>query len=262
MKVLGIDIGGSGIKGAPVDINEGVLLEERHRIPTPQPATPQAVAGVVAQLANHFSWKGPIGCAFPAIIKHGIARSAANVDDSWIGTNAVQLFEKVTECPVTVINDADAAGLAEMAFGAGSGFRGHAIMFTFGTGIGSSFFMNQMLIPNTELGHLELYGDDAEHYAADKARKQEELTWEGWAVRVQEFLNHVEFLFNPDMIIVGGGVSKPKKAKRFMHFLKTDAKLVTAQLQNNAGIIGAAYSVKSLGQEAYFEVDHARVEDR
>lgn len=244
MKVLGIDIGGSGIKGAPVDIKKGNLLAERYRIPTPQPATPKAVAGVVAQIAKHFDWNGPIGCAFPAIIKKGVACSAANVDDSWIGTNAAKLFKKATGCPVTVINDADGAGIAEMAFGAGKGSDAYTIMFTFGTGIGSSFFINQKLLPNTELGHLELHGDDAEHYAADKARKDDDLSWEAWAGRVQEFLSHVEFLFNPEMIIIGGGVSKPKKAERFFHFLKTEAKLVPAQLQNDAGIIGAACGVK------------------
>ena len=242
MEILGIDIGGSGIKGATVDTKTGQLTQERYRIPTPQPATPKAVAKVVKAITQHFKWKDAIGCAFPARIKRGIARTAANVDNTWLGTNAEQLFEHTTGCPTIVLNDADAAGMAEMAFGAGRGRQDMVLLLTFGTGIGSALFNNGELVPNTELGHLKFKGGAAEHYAADSARKKADISWSEWGDRVQEYLAHIEFLFGPDLIIVGGGVSKPSKSTKFWDRLNTDADLVTAQLRNEAGIVGAAVS--------------------
>lgn len=244
MIALGIDIGGSGIKGAPVDIRSGSLLVERFRIPTPQPATPEAVSEAVAQIVQHFKWADPIGCTFPAIIKDGIAYSAANVDKSWIGANGQVLFERKTNCPCQLINDADAAGLAEMQFGAGRGRKGVVIMLTFGTGIGSALFLDGQLIPNTELGHLQIRGKDAEKRASDRVRQEKDLSWEEWAERVDEFLAQVEFLFSPDLFIFGGGISK--KHERFLHLLNTRAPIVPAQLMNDAGIVGAALAARSL----------------
>jgi len=238
MQILGIDIGGSGIKGAPVDIKKGVLADKRHRIPTPQPSKPEAVADVVAQIVHHFKWQGPIGCTFPAVIRHGVAYSAANVDKSWIGTNGEKLLTKTTGCPALLINDADAAGYAEMKFGAGRGHNGVVIMLTFGTGIGSAIFSNGQLVPNTEFGHMEIRGKDAEDRASDRIRKEKDLNWEKWAGRVNEFLGQMEMLFSPDLFIVGGGVSK--KHDKYFHFLNTQADIVPAQMRNEAGIIGAA----------------------
>ncbi|MFC1974996.1 polyphosphate--glucose phosphotransferase [Chloroflexota bacterium] len=244
MQILGIDIGGSGIKGAPVDVKKGALAAERYRIPTPQPSKPEAVADVVAQIAKHFKWKGPIGCTFPAVIKEGVAYSAANVDKSWIGTNGQNLLQKKTGCPVLLLNDADAAGIAEMKFGAGKGHNGMVIMLTFGTGIGSAIFVNGQLVPNTEFGHMEVRGKDAEDRASDRIRKEEDLGWKRWGARVDEFLGRMELLFSPDLFIIGGGVSK--KHEKFLHHLHTKAEIVPAQMLNEAGIIGAAQAAKSL----------------
>lgn len=244
MEILGIDIGGSGIKGAPVDINTGELTRDRHRIPTPQPSKSKAVAKVVGQIVEHFDWKGPVGCTFPAIISHGIIKSAANVDDAWIGVDGVKLFGKTTGCPIHILNDADAAGVAEMEFGVGRGRDGAVIMLTIGTGIGSGMFTDGILYPNSELGHLQIRGKDAEHRASDRVRKEEELSWEKWAKRLNEFLNHVEFLFSPDLFIIGGGASK--KHDLFFQYLNLDAEILPAKLRNEAGIIGAAMAAKGL----------------
>jgi polyphosphate glucokinase len=244
MHILGIDIGGSGIKGAPVDIENGRLLTERFRIPTPQPATPNEVGDVVAEIVRQFEWDGRIGCTFPAIIKEGVAFSAANVDKSWIGTNGQKLFRKKTGCPTLLINDADAAGMAEMEFGAGKGAMGVVIMLTLGTGIGSALFLNGALVPNTELGHLEIRGKDAEDRASDRIREERDLTWEKWAEKVDEYLQRVEFLFSPDLFIIGGGVSK--KYEKFLPLLHTRARIVPAQLFNDAGIVGAALAARTL----------------
>jgi polyphosphate glucokinase len=244
MQILGIDIGGSGIKGAPVDIKKGVLTDDRHRIPTPQPSKPEAVADVVAQIVQHFEWHGPIGCTFPAVIRHGVAYSAANVDKSWIGTNGEKLLTKKTGCPALLINDADAAGFAEMKFGAGRGHQGVVIMLTFGTGIGSAIFSNGQLVPNTEFGHMEIRGKDAEDRASDRIRKEKDLNWEKWAKKVNEFLQRMELLFSPDLFIVGGGVSK--KHKKYFRYLNTQADIVPAQMRNEAGIIGAAGAAMTL----------------
>jgi polyphosphate glucokinase len=242
MQVLGIDIGGSGIKGAPVDVVNGELVAERHRIKTPNPSTPDAVAAVVAEVAAHFDWRGPIGVTFPAIVRHGIVYTAANVDKGWIGTDADTLFEKATGCPVHVLNDADAAGMAEMEFGAGRGRKGVVIMLTFGTGIGSAIFVEGHLLPNTEFGHLPIRGKDAEHRAAARIRDEEKLSWKDWAARVNEFLQAMEFFFSPDLFIIGGGVSK--KFDKFAKYLDVRAEIVPAQLRNEAGIIGAAVAAK------------------
>lgn len=251
MQLLGIDIGGSGIKGALVDLDTGALAAERHRVPTPTPSTPEAVADAVAAMARHFDWHGPIGCAFPARIKHGVAQTASNIDKSWIGTNAAALFSARTGCPVLLLNDADAAGVAEMTYGAGRGREGVVLLLTFGTGIGSALFVDHVLVPNTEFGHFYLRGMDvvAEHYASDRARKAHDLGWKAWAARVQQYLEHIEFLVGPDLIIIGGSVSKPKKRDKYFQHLKTEADLVTAELENEAGIIGAAYAARNLASE-------------
>ncbi len=244
--VFGIDIGGTGIKGAPVDIIKGALVEPRHRIPTPQPAKPEAVAGVIGDLVKHFSWKGPIGCAFPAVIKDGVAHTAANVDKSWIGTDGRALFEKVTGSPVEMLNDADAAGLAEMEFGAGKGQTGLVVMVTLGTGIGSAIFMDGRLVPNSEIGHLIIRGKDSETRASDRARQAKKWNWKKWAKRVDEYLDYVEHLLNPDLFIIGGGVSK--KHEKYLQYIDTRANVVPAKMLNEAGIIGAAVAGLRSGQ--------------
>lgn len=244
MDILGVDIGGSGIKGAPVNIQKGNLLRDRHRIATPQPATPEAVSDTVAEIIDFFSWKGAVGCGFPAVVKKEIALTAANIDDAWIGLNVAELITKKTGNPVHVSNDVDAAGWAEMQFGAGKDRDGLVLVLALGTGIGSSMFMDGIQIPNTEFGHLLMHGDIAEKYAANSARKREQLSWEQWGGRLNEYLNYVETLCYPDLIILGGGVSK--YYQEFFPYLKCQAELVPATLRNQAGIVGAAYSAKDL----------------
>ncbi|SDC67662.1 polyphosphate--glucose phosphotransferase [Streptomyces prasinopilosus] len=241
MQIFGVDIGGSGIKGAPVDLDKGDLAQERCKVLTPQPATPDAVADGVKEVVGHFGWTGPVGVTFPGVVTDGTTiRSAANVDKSWIGTDArVLLGDRLGGLPVTVVNDADAAGVAEMHFGAGKGRRGTVILLTFGTGIGSAVFVDGVLVPNTELGHLELHGHEAEKRASSKAREDHDLTWEHWAHRVQKYLAHVEMLFSPELFVIGGGVSR--KSEKFLHHIEgIKAEIVSARLQNNAGIVGAA----------------------
>ncbi|MBB5785113.1 polyphosphate--glucose phosphotransferase [Nonomuraea jabiensis] len=233
MNVLGIDIGGSGIKGAPVDIEAGELVQERLRIPTPQPSKPDEVAEAVAEIVKHFGWSGPVGVTFPGVVKDGVVRTAANVDHSWIGVDAAKLFGGAT-----VLNDADAAGVAEVTYGHGRGQRGTVLVLTFGTGIGSALFTDGTLVPNTELGHLELRGKDAEHRASARAREEHELSWEKWAERVEEYLRHVEMLLSPTLIVIGGGASR--KADKFLPHVHIDTPVMPAALQNEAGIIGAA----------------------
>src|SRR3990172_4622658 len=238
MELLGIDIGGWGNKGAPVDRETGHLTRDRHKILTPQPSTPEAVAVVVAQLVEYFEWEGPIGCTFPSIVRQGVVYSAANVDKSWIGIDGERLLGEATGLPVTLLNDADAAGKAEMRFGAGRDRRGVVFILTFGTGIGSAGFVDGHLHPNTELGHLEFKGMDAELYAAARVREAEKLTYKKWGTRVNEFLQHLEDIFSPDLFIIGGGVSR--KIGRFRTYLVLDTEVVPAQLRNQAGIVGAA----------------------
>ncbi len=238
MEILGIDVGGSGIKGAPVDTETGSLLAPRYRIPTPQPAKPEAVAKTVNQIAEHFEWQGPIGCGFPAVVQHGVVYTAANIHKSWIGQNIEELFQKETGCPVRVLNDADVAGLAEMAFGAGKGQDGVVLIITLGTGIGTALFSEGVLLPNTELGHIEIRGKEAERRASDATRKRKDLSWKRWSHRVDEYLRTMEDLFWPDLIIVGGGVSK--KSHKFFPRITARTEIVAAKLRNEAGIIGAA----------------------
>jgi polyphosphate glucokinase len=238
MAILGIDIGGSGVKGAPVDTARGELLQERHRVPTPQPSDVGSVVEAVAEVAAQFDGYDRVGITFPGVVVDGITRTAANVDKSWLDAPAAKLFSERLGKPVTVLNDADAAGVAEVAFGAGQGRRGLTMMLTFGTGIGSALFLDGTLIPNTELGHLELDGKDAELRASDRAREQDDLSWEKWAGRVQDYLRHVEMLLSPRLFVVGGGVSK--KADRWLPLIGIRTPIVPATLLNNAGIIGAA----------------------
>jgi len=238
--ILGVDIGGTGIKGAIVNIKTGELITERHRIPTPQPATPQAVSQTFADLVNHFKWTDKIGCGFPAIIKNGVACSASNIDQSWLGVNVTDLLQKASNCPVIVCNDADVAGWAEMEFGIGKNKKGVVILLTVGTGIGSAMFINGELMPNTELGHLFLRKQRvvAEKITSNHIRKTRKLKWSKWTKRFNKYINHLERLFTPDLIIIGGGISK--HYAEFSPHLQVETPMAPAQMLNNAGIIGAA----------------------
>jgi polyphosphate glucokinase len=245
MNVFGVDIGGTGIKGAPVDLDEGKLSDERYKIATPHPATPESVVDGVHEVISHFGWSGPVGVTFPGVVVDGTTRTAANVDEGWIGLDARGRLSDKLGVPVVVMNDADAAGMAEMTYGAGRGHGGTIIMLTLGTGIGSALFVDGRLVPNTELGHLELHGHDAEKRASVKAREDEELSWEHWAHRLRKYLAHVEMLFSPDLFVIGGGVSR--KAEKFVPLLTgISAEIVPAELQNNAGIVGAAMAAAKL----------------
>ncbi|WP_392899176.1 polyphosphate--glucose phosphotransferase [Streptomyces sp. LN699] len=245
MQIFGVDIGGSGIKGAPVDLERGELAQERHKELTPQPATPEGVADRVVDVVRHFDWKGPVGVTFPGVVTGGVTRTAANMDKAWIGVDtAALLSERLDGLAVTVLNDADAAGVAEMTYGAGKGVSGTVILLTLGTGIGSALFTDGRLVPNTEMGHLELHGHDAEKRASVKAKEDHDLTWERWAHRLQKYLEHVEMLFSPELFILGGGVSR--KPEKFLPLIEgIRAEIVPAKLQNNAGIVGAAMAARS-----------------
>jgi polyphosphate glucokinase len=242
---FGVDIGGSGIKGAPVDLVRGGLAEERHKVLTPQPSAPHAVVDAVREVVEHFHPQGPVGITFPGVVVDGRTLTAANVDPGWVDLDARELFQQALGLPVAVVNDADAAGIAEVAFGAGRDRGGVVITLTFGTGIGSAVFVDGVLVPNTELGHLELNGKDAERRASSGAREKHNLSWDEWAARVDEYLAHVEMLFSPQLIIIGGGVSR--KHEKFLPLLtRRRAELVPAELQNNAGIVGAAMAAAKL----------------
>lgn len=251
MRVMGVDIGGSGIKGAPVDTEIGELIGKRIRIPTPQPSKPKDVARVVGELVRQWKWTGPIGCTFPAVVQHGVVHTAANVDQSWIGANGQRLFEEETGQPVVLLNDADAAGIAEMTFGAGRDQQGVVLMLTFGTGVGSALFSDGVLVPNTELGHIEVRGKDGEDRASDRAREERGWDWEQWTKRVNEYLERLELLLWPDLIIFGGGVSK--EWAEFGHLLKTKARIVPAELRNEAGIVGAALAAGHAHHRRFLE---------
>jgi polyphosphate glucokinase len=238
MEVLGIDVGGSGIKGAPVDIDEGRLTAERFRLVTPQPATPEAVAETLRRLVDHFGWDGPIGCGFPAVIQRGHVRTAANIAESFLGVDAGRMFSRATGCPFTLANDADAAGLAEMRFGAGRGRDGVVLIVTLGTGIGSAIFVDGRLVPNTELGHIEIGGREAERWASAAVREKKQLGWKKWAARVDRYLRAMHAYLWPELIILGGGVSK--NHEKFLPLLTVETEVVPAQLRNEAGIVGAA----------------------
>jgi polyphosphate glucokinase len=236
---FGVDIGGSGIKGAVVDLEVGGLATERYKLLTPRPSTPNAVADVVAEIVGQFGWQGPVGCTFPAVVREGVARTAANVDSSWIGTNIESVVGDATGLPVIAVNDADAAGIAELEWGAAQTVKGLVVVVTLGTGIGTALFHNGVLIPNSELGHIELDGDDFEQRAAAGARDRENLTWDKWAKRLQRYFSAVEALLWPDLFIVGGGVSR--RSEKFLPLLELHTQIVPAKLQNEAGIAGAAY---------------------
>jgi len=237
-RVLGIDIGGTGIKAAPVDVAAGRPVAERVKLPTPRPATPDAVRPVVRQLVDQFAWQGPIGITFPGVVSAGMIRTAANLDPGWIGVNGPAFLGEAAEQPVTVLNDADAAGIAEMRFGAGRGQQGTVLLLTLGTGIGSALFYNGVLVPNTEFGHIEIGGKDAEARASERVREEQDLSWGKWAGRVDTYLEKMEALLSPDLIIIGGGISK--KSNKFLPKLTLKARVVPAVLLNDAGIVGAA----------------------
>ncbi len=238
MNVFGIDVGGSGIKGAPVDTETGELVGERVRIKTPQPATPEAIVATTVEVVRQSGWEGPIGCGFPAVIKDGVVRTAANIDDAAIGFDLGGTLAAELGVPVVVVNDGDAAGLAEMRWGAGRGNDGVVLMLTLGTGIGTSVFVEGRLFPNTELGHIEIQGEVGEHRAADSARKREDLSWKEYAKRLDEYVHRLEDLLWPDLIVVGGGISK--KSEKFLPRLTARTEIVPAQMLNEAGISGAA----------------------
>lgn len=242
----GVDIGGSGIKGARVDLDTGTLVGERNKILTPRPATPDSVVPVVDQLIHEAGWDAAYGCTFPGICREGVLHSAANLDGPWVGTDLEALLEKSSGVDVRVLNDADAAGLAEVRFGAAKGRDGLVIVTTLGTGIGTALIYDGKLIPNSELGHLKLYGDSAEKYAAASAREAEGLSYPKWAKRLQEYYSHLTFLLSPDLIVVGGGISR--KSDKFLPLLDLPCEIVPAHLQNTAGIVGAAMAAAELAE--------------
>jgi polyphosphate glucokinase len=243
MHALGIDIGGSGIKAAPVDVDTGRLLADRQKFETPRPALPDALAGIVKELVATFSWSGPVGITFPGVVIDGVTRTAANLDPAWIGLDAASLFGRAVGNSVTMLNDADAAGVAEMTFGAGLGEQGTVLMLTFGTGIGSALFKRGILVPNTEFGHIELHGEDAEKRASERAKVQHDLSWGKWAGNVEAYMRHIERVLWPNLFIVGGGVSR-QADKWVPRLTGISARIVPAALQNDAGIVGAAMATQ------------------
>lgn len=240
MNVFGIDVGGSGIKGAPVDMETGELTAERVRIETPQPAKPEDILKTCAEVVRQSEWDGPVGCGFPAVVKDGVIHTAANIHKSNVGFDLGGGLEKELGNPVRVVNDADAAGLAEVRWGAGRGVEGVVLMLTLGTGIGTALFVNGQLVPNTELGHIEIDGHDAETKAGDAARKREDLSWKKYAKRLEKYITTIENLLWPDLIIIGGGISK--KSEKFLPRLNARAEIVPAKMLNEAGIAGAAFA--------------------
>lgn len=247
--ILGVDIGGTGIKGGLIDITKGEMISERHRLATPKPATPEAVAETFADLVAHFNWEGPIGVGFPAIVSHGVAQSAANIDKSWVGTNIEKLLSEACGCHVHVLNDADAAGVASMHYGAGKGEMGVVFMLTIGTGIGSALFIDGTLVPNTELGHLYLKGQDqvAEKMISKAARKAQGLSWKEWGPHFNQYLLHLQRLFSPDLVILGGGGSK--NFDEFKDAITTNFRVKPAGYLNKAGSVGAAYYAWAMEQK-------------
>jgi len=241
---FGIDVGGSGIKGGIVDIDTGLLIGERIKLLTPQPATPSAVAKTIAEVVNGFGWTGPLGVTYPGVVTHGVVQTAANVDKSWIGTDAREVIgAELDGQDVTILNDADAAGLAEARYGAGRDNSGLVVLLTFGTGIGSAVIYNGTLIPNTELGHLEVDGKEAEHRAASSVKERNDWSYEKWAKQVTRVLEAIENVIWPDLFIAGGGISR--KADKWLHLLENRTPVVAAALQNTAGIVGAAMAATS-----------------
>ncbi|MEP9362911.1 polyphosphate--glucose phosphotransferase [Nocardioides sp. CN2-186] len=236
---FGIDFGGTGIKGAPVDLETGEFAAERERIRTPEKSTPDAIAEIFVELLAKFpDCTGAVGVTVPGVVRHGVVHSAANIDKSWIGTDADKVFTDATGRDVHVVNDADAAGLAEVRYGAAKGRSGLVIVTTLGTGIGSALLLDGVLVPNSELGHLEIDGHDAESRAANSARERENLSWEHWAKRLTKYYRTLEMLFSPDLFVVGGGVSKD--SDEFLPLLDLDTEIIPAKLRNKAGVVGAA----------------------
>jgi len=235
---VGIDIGGTGIKAGPVDLAQGTLLAERERVDTPRPATPEAILESVRGVVERIDATGTIGITLPAVVLHGVVKTASNIDPEWIGTDAIDLFSSALGRPCGVVNDADAAGMAELRFGAGMGQAGTVILVTLGTGIGSGLFVDGVLVPNAELGHLHLHHGDAEKWAAESAREREDLSWKDWGQRISQYLELVESLLWPDLFIIGGGVSR--RADKFLPFVECRTRVVPAALHNDAGIVGAA----------------------
>ncbi len=241
---FGVDVGGSGIKGGIVDMDTGLLIGERIKVLTPQPATPSAVAKAIAEVVNGFGWTGPLGVTYPGVVTHGVAQTAANVDKSWIGTNARDVISaELGGREVTVLNDADAAGLAEQRYGAGRDQSGLVVLLTFGTGIGSAVIHNGTLIPNTELGHLEVGGKEAEQRAASSVKERNSWSYERWTKQVTRVLVAIENAIWPDLFIAGGGISR--KAEKWLPLLENRTPVVAATLQNTAGIVGAAMAATS-----------------
>ena len=238
-RVLGIDIGGSGMKAAEVDITTGEVVSDKHRIDTPKPANPEAMADVVGQLTAHFDWKGPVGVGFPGVIQSGVVRTAANLDKSWVDVDGDKAFTEVAGCDVVMINDADAAGLAEVTFGAGKGVSGTVILLTLGTGIGSAIFTDGKLLRNTEFGHMDMDGKIAEERASSRIKDEKDLSYKKWGGRLEDVLRELEKLFWPELFILGGGISKDFKEFED-HLDKVRAKIVPAEMLNRAGIVGAA----------------------
>jgi len=238
MDVLGVDVGGSSIKAAVIAVDTGRLISKHLHVETPRPATPDAVVETIATLVRSFDWKGPVGCGFPAVMQGGLVKTAANIDSSWLGIDIRDALHRATNCRCFVINDADAAGLAEMMFGAGQGRMGTVLTLTLGTGIGSALFYRGKLFPNLELGSLPLDGAPAESYASAAVRISEKLSWQSWSHRLNRFLRHAERLFSPELIVVGGGISS--QHQKFLPLLEMQAELVPAHFFNQAGIIGAA----------------------
>ncbi|MGU3500455.1 polyphosphate--glucose phosphotransferase [Mycobacterium sp. C31M] len=245
---FGVDVGGSGIKGGIVDLDTGALVGDRFKLATPQPATPDAVAATVAAVVREFGWTGKLGVTYPGVVTGGVVRTAANVDKGWIGTNAAEIISGVLDGqPVTVLNDADAAGLAEERYGAGKDNTGLIVLLTFGTGIGSAVIHNGVLLPNTEFGHLEVGGKEAEHRAASSVKERKEWNYQRWTEEVTKVLVTVENAIWPDLFIAGGGISR--KADRWIPMLKNRTPVVPAALLNTAGIVGAAMAAQGLHQQ-------------
>ncbi|MDO5351614.1 MAG: ROK family protein [Succinatimonas sp.] len=237
MEILGIDIGGTGIKGAIVDTSTGEIKSERVRLLTPQPATPDAIADTVFQLVKQIGFDGPIACGFPSRVIHGVVKTAANIDKSWINVPVEELFSKRLERQVYVANDADVAALAELHFGAAKDVSGTVLVLTLGTGIGSCLFVNGTFCPNTELGHIVFHGDSAERYCSGAVKERENIKWKEWGERLNEYLEYVAFLLQPDLIVLGGGASK--KFEKYAEVLNSDLNIKPAQMLNLAGIVGA-----------------------
>lgn len=248
MKILGIDIGGSALKGAPVETKTGRLLGERYRVETPKRVSPDRMAEIVGEIAEHFQWKGPIGVGFPGVIETSIVRTSANLDKRFIDCDLAQLFGRATGSAVHAINDADAAGIAEMRFGAGKGKDGTVLLLTLGTGVGSALFYRGVLYPNTELGHLPFKGDDAEKRVAASVKESQDLSWHHWGKQLDAYLDVLETVLWPELIILGGGVSA--KSEKFFKYLKRRAPVVPAQFLNEAGIVGAALAAASVPKRA------------